>query len=164
VIGQWICDRLDEFRRCGHGTAKLVLAGLSALVSAICLRWGAFVVAAVMPAESWAARLAERAMDLALLDFAIACVAAAVGGVASLFHELRADLTRFSFINAFGHMVLAQFAGMLVFLVSVQYGWQYPIAVFSCAVSGWGGNRTVIALNDAFMRRVGMIDMSERKP
>lgn len=156
-------ERIEEFRACGHSTAKIMLAFLSAVMSAIALRWMLGVAAVLLPDETWASDLAQRAVSLAAADFFLACAIAALGGAASLFHELRADLAaRFSFVNAFGHMTLAQFAGLLAYLIAVNYGWSVPIALVGCGVSGWGGNKTIVAINDAFVRRMGIVE--ERKP
>lgn len=155
--------RIEEFRGCGHAGAKITLAIASAVASAVALRWMLGVAAVLLPDETWAAEMAQRAVSLAAVDFSLACAIAALGGAASLFHELRTDLAaKFSFVNAFGHMTLAQFAGLLAYLIAVNYGWSVPIALVGCGVSGWGGNKTIVAINDAFVRRLGIVE--ERKP
>lgn len=163
VIKAHARERIEEFCACGHATAKITLAVASAVVSAVALRWLLGVAAVLLPDETWAADLAQRAVALAVTDFSLACAIAALGGAASLFHELRTDLAaKFSFVNAFGHMTLAQFAGLLAYLIAVNYGWSVPIALVGCGVSGWGGNKTIVAINDAFVRRLGIIE--ERRP
>lgn len=155
--------RIYEFRACGHAKSKITLAVVSAICSGLVLRWLAGTAAMLLPYGSWAADIAHQVAYLPAPSFWAAAGVAALGGAASLFHELRTDMTRFSFLNAFGHMTSAQFAGLMLYLVAVNWEWSWPLTLLASGVAGWGGNKTISALNDALVRRVvGQIDQAGR--
>lgn len=162
MVTERLRGAIDSIRGCEHRSEKALLAMTAAIVSACMLRALVAIAALMLPQESWAAGLAAQAMSLSTEHFGLACGIAAIGGASSLFHELRANIARFTLVNAVGHMTLAQFAGLLVYLIAVQYGWQLPIALVGCGLSGWGGNRTIVALNDVFLRRIGLDERSRR--
>lgn len=158
-----LAARYRAFRECGHAKAKIMLALVSAVFSAVALRWLASVGAMLLPEHTWAAEIAQRTVAMGALDFGMACGISALGGASSLFHEVRSNIARFSFVNAFGHMILAQFAGLLSYLIAVNYSWPFPLALVGCGVSGWGGNKTIVAINDMFVRRLGIVEPPDRK-
>jgi len=147
-------QRVHEFRACGHAKSKIALAVVSAICSGLVLRWLAGTAAMLLPYDSWAAALAMQVAYLPAQSFWTAAGVAALGGAASLFHELRTDMTRFSFLNAFGHMTSAQFAGLLVYLLATNWEWSWPLTLAASGIAGWGGNKTIAAVNDAMVRRL----------
>lgn len=151
---RYIRHRVNDFRACGHASEKVWLAIISGVCSAIALRWLAGAAALLLPADSWASGVAMQVAYLPAQSFWSAAGVAALGGAASLFHELRVDMTRFSFLNAFGHMTSAQFAGLMVYLLATNWEWSWPLTLASAGIAGWGGNKTVSALNDALVRRL----------
>lgn len=155
-LRQQMRESAEQFRTCEHRGEKVALAIVSAILSAGALRVLASLGMALLPAESRAADLARQVMQLSGLHFSLATALAAVGGAASLFHELRDDLTRFTVPNALGHMVIAQFAGLLVFLLVVNYGQLVPLSLAACGLAGWGGGKVITLINDAVWRRLGI--------
>lgn len=147
-------QRVHEFRACGHAKSKIVLAVVSAICSGLVLRWLAGAAAVLLPYDSWASAIAMQVAYLPAQSFWSAAGVAALGGAASLFHELRTDMTRFSFLNAFGHMTSAQFAGLMVYLLATNWEFSWPLTLASSGIAGWGGNKTVSSLNDALVRRL----------
>ena len=150
-----ISDSIEMVRTCEHRSEKLMLALVSAILSAGALRMLASLGVALLPTDSWASGLAHQAMELSGLHFTLAVAIAALGGAASLFHELRDDMTRFTVQNALGHMLIAQFAGLLVFLLVVNYGQLVPLSLAACGLAGWGGGKVITIINDAVWRRLG---------
>lgn len=146
--------RVDDFRGCGHARSKLVLAAISSIASAIALRQLAAAAALLLPYDSWAQELAHVTAHLPPADFWSAAGVSALGGASSFFHELRADVTRLSFLNAFGHMTSAQFAGLMTYLATVNWGWPWELAMVAVGLAGWSGNKLVSALNDALIKRL----------
>lgn len=150
---KYMRSRMQAVRSCRHAPQKVVLAAISAVASAYVLRWFAGVLALVLPYDTMAQEYAQRAVHLVGADFWLAAGLAAVGGASSLFHELREDMRRFSLINALGHMVAAQFAGVLAYLIAVDYHWSMPLALVASGIAGWGGNKTIAAVSDAVTKR-----------
>ena len=155
-LRRWWREKAQMFRECDHKAAKLILAAGSAACSAAMIRMLATIVAAIAPAESWAAVTATSIVELSPLHFSLTAGIAAFGGAASLFHELRIDIARFSVASACGHMVIAQFAGMLVYLLATYYVAPITIALVLCGLAGWGGGAAITRLNSAVVKRLGI--------
>lgn len=150
----YICERALHWKRCDHWKANLVLAFTSALAAAYALRWLLGVYAAALPWGSWAGEMAFQAVSMSKVAFGYTVGIAAMGGVTSLLHELRNDATKLSFINAVGHMFAAQFAGLLMYLLAVEWGLSQTLALVACGIAGWGGNRSITAINDRVIARL----------
>lgn len=149
-----VCERGLHWRRCVHWKANLLLTITSAIAAAYALRWLLGVYAVVLPWDSWAGELAMQAVAMSKAAFGYTVGIAAMGGVTSLLHELRADATKLSFINALGHMFAAQFAGLLMYLLAVEWGMSETLALVACGLAGWGGNKSITMLNDRVLQRV----------
>lgn len=157
---QRLTEQFQRFRKafdeCDHKVAKLVLAATSAACSAAMIRVLASIVVVIAPSDSWAAVGAASIVELSPLHFSLTAGIAAFGGAASLFHELRIDIARFSVASACGHMVIAQFAGMLVYLLATYYVAPITIALVLCGLAGWGGGAAITRLNAAVVKRLGI--------
>lgn len=147
-----------ECRARGFVVTRAVFTAIAALCSAFVLRWLAGVMAVALPAESWAAAVANEIILLSSAHFWPAAGVATLGGAASFYHDLRKpiddgklDFSKFTFHNAFGHMVVAQFAGLMAFLVAVSYELAVPLGLFGCGMAGWGGGALVTAVNGVFV-------------
>lgn len=149
-------EKVQTIRECEHRREKLALALLSAVCSAAMLRTLATIIAAIAPRESFAAITATQIVELSTLHFSLTAGLAAFGGAASLFHELRIDIARFSVASACGHMVIAQFAGMLTYLLATYYTSPITIALVLCGLAGWGGGAAITRLNVAVVKRLGI--------
>lgn len=146
-------DWRDTIRQCEHRTAKIVLAVTTALFSAAALRVLMPFMLALLPDDGKAGELAHQAINMSSLHFAFAAAVATFGGAASLFHELRTDMSKFTIMNAIGHMVVAQFAGLLIYLLGVTYEYPVPLAMVGCGIAGWGGGKVITLLSDRIMPR-----------
>lgn len=155
-LRQRMRESAEQFRTCEYKTAKIVLALLSAACSAAMLRTLATIIAAIAPSESWAAVAASQIVELSGLHFSLTAGIAAFGGASSLFHELRQDITKFSIASACGHMVLAQFAGMLAYLLATYYLAPITLALVACGLAGWGGGAAIARINAAAAKRLGI--------
>lgn len=149
-----VCRRACALVACSRDRATLVLAVISAICAGLALRQLAIAAALLLPYDSWASEIAHQAAYLPRESYWAAAGIAALGGVASLFHELRTDPTRFSILNAFGHMTSAQFAGLTLYLLAVNWEWSWPLTLAASGIAGWGGNKLVSALNDALIKRL----------
>lgn len=132
------------------------MPAMAAVISTTALRMLLWLGATMFPEGSWAAVVAERTMALGGIDFAWACGIAAGGGIASLTHELRTTPARLTFLHAFGHLTCAQFAGLLAYLLAVQYVLALPLALVACGIAGWGGNRIIVLIESTIVRRLGL--------
>lgn len=150
----YLCERALHWKRCDHWRANLVLVVLSALATAFAMRWLVGVYAWFLPWDSFAGELAMQAVQMSKTAFLYTVGIAAMGGVTSLLHELRNDATKLSFINAVGHMFAAQFAGLLMYLLAVEWGFSQTLALVVCGLAGWGGNRTITMINDRVILRI----------
>ncbi len=146
--------KVEAIRRCEHRTAKVLLAVVTALLSGAIVRAACWAMATFGTGPAWAVQGAERVMEMTGADFWMAVGLASWGGGANLFHELRADIQKFSLINATGHMVIAQFAGVTGFLVAIYLSMPWSAGMLVCGMFGYGGNKTLMALNDRMLRRV----------
>lgn len=158
--------KVREVVECEHRAEKMVLAFFSAAFSAVILRTICWALVTFGPAEAWAVEGAERIMAMNGPDFWMAVAIASWGGAASLFHELRSDILKFSVLNATGHMVIAQFAGVTGFLLVIYGELPWALGMLVCGVFGWGGNKTLMAVNTALLRRILGVnnDTGQRNP
>lgn len=147
----------DGVRRhvwCEHWRANGVLVLLSAVASSIGLRVLAGIYAALLPEDSFAQTLAQTAAMLPQHVFYGSAAIATLGGAVSLLHDLRTNAQTWNILNAVGHMFAAQFAGLLVYLLGIEWGFSWPFALAACGVAGWGGNRTIQLVNDRVINRI----------
>lgn len=150
--------RVTDFRACGYVKTRLALAAVTGVFSALALRWLAGATLAFLPADSWAEAFARQVIELSPLHFWFAAGIATFGGAASLFYELRSkdgentiDLEKLSFISGVGHMVVAQFAGLLAYLGAVHYTLSVALGLVGCGLAGWGGGALITAVNEAWV-------------
>jgi len=146
------------FPRCSAIT--LLVAVVGAICSGIALRWLLAVLAFTLPSETFAQELAMQAAYLPAHSFWSAAGLAGLGGLASFSHEVRSDRSNLAFFNAFGHMVSAQFAGLLIYLLTVEWNWSWPITLAASGAAGWGGNKTISII---FKRLFGGLDEGKRE-
>lgn len=158
LITQRLADLRMRIQQCERRREKVLLAIIGALLSASMLRAAAALGALMLPADTWASDLAHQVMSLSGMHFWLAACVATFGGAASLFHELRLDMTRFTLPNALGHMIIAQFAGLLLYLLTVSYEQPVPLALAACGSAGWGGGKLITLASDAIMRRLGITE------
>lgn len=139
---------------CEHWRANFALVIVTSVCTAWAMRFLIAVYAVIMPENSYAAALAQAALDMSRSSFYLTAAIATLGGATSLLHELRQSPQSFSILMAVGHMFAAQFAGLLVFLLGVEWGFSTPFALASCGVAGWGGNKTITLINDRIINKV----------
>lgn len=132
----------------------MALVTLTSIGTAMAMRWLVGVYAVLLPTDSWASALAQAAWGLSSHAFYGTAAIATLGGATSLLHELRSDPKSFSILMAIGHMFAAQFAGLLVFLLGVEWGFSAPFSLVACGVAGWGGNKTIALMNDRVINRI----------
>lgn len=157
---QWVLAWREQLRQCEYRREKVALAVIGAILSAGLLRAAATLGALMLPSDTWASDLAHQVMSLSGMHFWLAAAVATFGGAASLFHELRVDMTRFTLPNALGHMIIAQFAGLMLYLLTVSYEQPVPLALATCGGAGWGGGKLITMVSDAIMRRLGITERS----
>lgn len=139
---------------CEHWLANVVLVSVTAVATSIALRILVGIYAVMLPQESFAQSIAETAAMLPQHIFYGSAAIAALGGAVSLLHELRTTQMSWSILNAVGHMFAAQFAGLLVYLLGMEWGFSWPFALVACGVAGWGGNRSITLVNDRVINRI----------
>lgn len=158
-----IHQRIDAVRQCAYLPWKLGLSVVSAILSAVMLRGVCFAAYALLPTESWASEIVRIVMGLTIWHFLGAMGVASLGGAVSLFRELRLNMQGFTLTNALGHMITAQFAGLIVYLGAVEWTWSVTLGLIGCALAGWGGNETITKINGYFLARAGM-EIERRGP
>lgn len=139
---------------CEHWRANVVLVMLTAVGTSMSLRVLAGIYAVLLPEDSYAQVLAQTAAMLPQHVFYGSAAIATLGGAVSLLHELRTNAQTWNILNAVGHMFAAQFAGLLVYLLGIEWGFSWPFALAACGVAGWGGNRTIQLVNDRVINRI----------
>lgn len=147
----------DEVRRhiwCEHWRANIVLVLMTAIGTSMSLRVLAGIYAVMLPEDSYAQVLAQTAALLPQHVFYGSAAIATLGGAVSLLHELRTNAQTWNILSAVGHMFAAQFAGLLVYLLGIEWGFSWPFALTACGVAGWGGNRTIQLVNDRVINRI----------
>lgn len=160
---QSIQRRIDAVRQCAYLPWKAGLAIVSAIVSAGMLRGVCSVAYALLPSESWAAEVVQLVLELTAVHFTLAMGVASLGGAVSLFRELRVNMQGFTLTNALGHMITAQFAGLLAYFIAVDLTWSVTVGLGFCGAAGWGGNEFIAWANGFFVRRAG-VDLDRRSP
>lgn len=150
--------RIHECRARGFVVTRAVFTAIAALCSALVLRSIAGVMVATLPMDSMAAAVAQEIILLSSVHFWPAAGVATFGGAASFYHDLRKpledgklDFSKFTFHNAFGHMVVAQFAGLMAFLGAAAWGLAVPLGLVACGLAGWGGGALITAVNGIFV-------------
>lgn len=158
-----IHSKIEAIRQCEHRTAKLMLAVFTALFSGVIVRAASWAFATFGSGPAWAVEGAERIVAMNGPDFWMAVGLASWGGGANLLHELRANIQKFSLFNATGHMVIAQFAGVSGFLLAIYLAMPWSAGMLVCGLFGWGGNKTLMLLNDRILNRLpGATDNNAR--
>lgn len=150
-----------EYQRCTYWRANIVFAVVAAVVSTAGMRYSAGLWLLIVPMDTFAAAALKGVVTMSEWHFGLTASIAAVGGATSFLHEARADPTNLRIINAIGHMFSAQFAGLLVYFLALEWNWSVPYALAACGLAGWSGNKTIMALNDKMLGRIG-INMERR--
>ena len=140
--------------RCLHWRANLILVASSAISTALALRALIGVYVAIIPHDSLAGAFVVNAWMMSDGIFYGTVAIAALGGATSMLHEIKQSPEKFSLLNGIGHMFAAQFAGLLTYLVGIEYNLAPALALAACGVAGWGGNRTIQLVNDRIINRV----------
>lgn len=146
---------------CEYWKANVLMSVVAAVISGYAIRWSVGFWAMFLPHDSWAGELVVSAITMSGRDFALTMGVSAFGGIASFMHEVRGDPTNLRIINAIGHMFSAQFAGLLMYLLAIEWGLSSAYGIALCGVAGWGGNKTMTLLSEKLLARVG-IDTQSR--
>lgn len=146
--------RLIEHVWCVHWRANAVLILCTAISTSVAMRVLAGIYAVLLPQDTYAQTLAATASMLPQHVFYGSAAIATLGGAVSLLHELRNQSQTWNILNAVGHMFAAQFAGLLVYLLGLEWGFSWPFALAACGVAGWGGNKTIQLVNDRVISRI----------
>ena len=139
-----------DLRRCPAWPRNVIAAVLGAIMVASMIRMLVPILAFALPSESAASELAAQAMMLDWRHFAGACGIASLGGLASLAHETKGAPEKVTLQNAVGHMFICQFAGVLMYLMTIEWGLGLPGGLAACGVSGWLGSAGIVRLSDMF--------------
>lgn len=154
--------RLRTFLDCPMWQAKIALAVMSAAAAAGMLRIltaahpDCAITAATFPLDGLATEVVQRIVALSAIDFAFACATGSMGGAVSLFRELRRDWSKFRLMEAIGHMVTAQFAALLTYLLAVNYQFPFTLALFAAGIMGWLGNAGIERLSNKATQVLGL--------
>jgi hypothetical protein len=138
--------------------AKIALSALIAAGGSVMLRVFLVLFATVQPAPVWATEVAQRVVDLSIRDFWLACATGSAGGAVSLFRELRDDWSKFRVLWALGHMVTAQFAALMTYLLAVTWELPETLALVASGLFGWLGNAGLEKLSGIATRALGIGD------
>ena len=141
--------------------AKVGLGLLVGLVGSVMLRVIVVVITAVRPEPAWAAEIVQKVAELSVFDFWLACATGTGGGLVSLFRELRDDWSKFRFLWAIGHMVTAQFASLLTYLLAVHQEFPLTLALVASGIFGWLGNAGLEKLSKFITRAFGLNTSSD---
>ena len=144
--------------------AKVGLGLLVGLVGSVMLRVIVVVITAVRPEPAWAAEIVQKVAELSVFDFWLACATGTGGGLVSLFRELRDDWSKFRFLWAIGHMVTAQFASLLTYLLAVHQEFPLTLALVASGIFGWLGNAGLEKLSKFITRAFGLNTSSDAPP
>ncbi len=158
-----LSEALSAVRQCAYLPWKIGLAIVSAIVSAGMLRGVCSIAYALLPVESWGAEVVQMVLELTAFHFGLAMAVASLGGAVSLFRELRVNMQGFTLTNALGHMITAQFAGLIAYFIAIEWTWSITMGLAFCAGAGWGGNEFITRINDHFLRRAG-VEFDRRGP
>lgn len=121
-------------------------------------------MSAVRPEPAWAAEIVQKAAELSAWDFWLACATGTGGGLVSLFRELKDDWSKFRFLWAIGHMVTAQFASLLTYLLAVHEEFPLTLALVASGIFGWLGNAGLEKLSKVITRAFGLNTSSDAPP
>lgn len=146
----WLINR----RRCEHWRANVLLIITSGMATAVSLRIMVAIYAGILPAESRAGGLVIQAWLMSEKMFYATLAIAALGGATSMLHEIKQAPEKWSLLNGIGHMFAAQFAGLLTYLIGIEYQLAPALALVACGLAGWGGNRTIQLINDRVINRI----------
>ena len=141
-------------RACPHWKANVGLIISSAITTAVGIRVLIGVYVGIIPADSWAGALMLNAWLMSDGIFYSTIAIAALGGATSMLHEIKQSPEKWSLLNGLGHMFAAQFAGLLAYLLGIEYTLPPELALVACGIAGWGGNRTIQLINDRIINRV----------
>lgn len=144
--------------------AKIGLSLLVGLLGSMMLRVIVVVITTVRPEPAWAVEVVQKVAELSAWDFWLACATGTGGGLVSLFRELRDDWSKFRFLWAIGHMVTAQFASLLTYLLAVHQELPLTLALVSSGIFGWLGNAGLEKLSEFIMRAFGLNTSSDAPP
>lgn len=147
-------DEVCRHIGCEHCRANAVLILCTAISTSVAMRVLAGIYAVLLPQDTYAQTLAATASMLPQHVFYGSAAIATLGGAVSLLHELRTNAQTWNILNAIGHMFAAQFAGLLVYLLGIEWGFDWPFALAACGVAGWGGNKTIQLVNDRVISRI----------
>lgn len=147
---------------CEHWQINLAMSFVAAFISAFALRWSIGFWFAFLPTDTWASELLITAIGMSARDFWLTMAVSAFGGVASFMHEVRGDSSNLKIINAIGHMFSAQFAGLMMYLLAVEWGISSAYGIAMCGIAGWGGNKTIQLLSDKLLAKVGIEQGKDR--
>lgn len=153
-VGEAVRTRFIRHIWCEHWRANAALIVCAATCTSVAMRVLAGIYAALLPNDSWAQVAASSIATLPEHMFYACAAIAALGGTVSLLHELRARPNNWNILYAVGHLFAAQFAGIIMYLLSVEWGFSVPFGLVSCGLAGWGGNRTISLLNDRIVNRI----------
>lgn len=145
-----------DYPKCEHWLANVVIAAIACVYALLATRYTLPLVLTVLPAESRAAQSVETVVTMGAGHFAMTAMVAMVGGITSFLRDVKTNPANRKLINALGHMMSAQFAGMLVYLLAIEYSWSQPLALFACGIAGWGGNHAIQKLSDMAFRKIGI--------
>lgn len=152
--------------------AKIALSALIAVCGSVMLRVMLVLFATVQPAPVWAivdlyrgtigeachSAAGGLVVDLSIPDFWLACATGSAGGAVSLFRELRDDWSKFRVLWALGHMVTAQFAALMTYLLAVTWELPVTLALVASGLFGWLGNAGLEKLSGIATRALGIGD------
>lgn len=153
-VGEAVRTRFIRHIWCVHWRANAVLILCTAISTSVAMRVLAGIYAVLLPQDTYAQTLAATASMLPQHVFYGSAAIATLGGTVSLLHELRARPNNWNILYAIGHLFAAQFAGIIMYLLSVEWGFSVPFGLVSCGLAGWGGNRTISLLNDRIVNRI----------
>lgn len=152
----WAVEQLRAFipqsRQCWGRSVAVVCLGWA--FSAYAMRWFFGVYAAMLPQDSFAADVLWQAWRSPGWTFAAASLIASFGAIVSLFRDMRADPGSVSLVNAVGHLIAGQFAGLITYFGCLEYELSWNLSMMICGVAGWGGNRTIEYINDRVINRL----------
>ncbi|MFA5567463.1 MAG: phage holin family protein [Trueperaceae bacterium] len=145
-----------DYPKCEHWMASVIIAIVACVYAIIATRYTLPLLLAVLPVDSWATQSVVVIVTMSTGHFAATAGIAMAGGITSFLRDVKSNPANRKLINALGHMMSAQFAGMLVYLLAIEYSWSQPLALFACGIAGWGGNHAIQKLSDMAFRKIGI--------
>lgn len=139
---------------------RYILAAIGSCVSAAMIRVFATALSLIQSDAALGQIVQVGATQLIALsgyDFTMVVAVGSLGGVVSFFKERQGgEISRVRVFTAIGHILTAQFAAVIVYLVCVDNGVGQAIAWALCGLAGWGGNRTIETLSTFVSKRLGI--------